>query len=339
MNYLQKRPNIVCIGGGTGLPTILSGLVGHAELTAIVTVTDDGGSSGYLRQAFNMPPPGDIRNALVAMAQPNSPLSALCQYRFPQTSFFSGHPLGNLMLTGLMQMTNDFAQAVENLSQLMGIRGQVLPASTELIHLKAELTDGSTVHGECHIRQARKKIKQLTLIPDEPIPLPQALSTIHAADLIVIGPGSLYTSILPNLLIPKIKTALQKTSAPKLFICNIMTEPGETDNFTASDHITTLHKYLSEDFFNYVLVNTGTPDQVMLKRYTNKKQHLVTPNTILNKKEQPYQILTDNLYSSSNFLRHDPAKVCQHVLTILKHRQAGQHYCRLPPLLKKNLPN
>lgn len=227
----RKRPRIVVMGGGTGLSVMLRGLKEKPlDITAIVTVADDGGSSGILRSELQMPPPGDIRNVLTALADVEPLLSDILKYRFKNGSGLAGHSLGNLILAAMTDLHGDFVTAVKEMSRVFVVRGQVLPAAGEAVILHAEMEDGSIVTGESKIPEAGRRIKRIFLEPEHVEPLPEALEAIQQADAILIGPGSLYTSILPNLLVPKLAEAIVSSEAIKMFVCNVMTQPGETDN-------------------------------------------------------------------------------------------------------------
>jgi len=233
MGRLQPRQlRIVVIGGGTGLSVLLRGLKHEpVHITAIVTVADDGGSSGRLREEMDMLPPGDIRNVLTALADTEPLMEKVMQYRFSTGTGLAGHNLGNLLLAAMNEITGDFVTAVKTLSGVLAVRGDVLPASTQSIRLKAEMTDGSLVVGESQIPLTGKEIKRVFLDPEDAVPLSEALLAIAEADAILIGPGSLYTSILPNLLVRGLFAAIKRSPAPKIYICNVMTQPGETDGY------------------------------------------------------------------------------------------------------------
>ncbi|MEW9032291.1 MAG: gluconeogenesis factor YvcK family protein, partial [Planifilum fimeticola] len=220
----SRRPHIVAIGGGTGLPVLLRGLKkAHVDITAVVTVADDGGSSGRLRDDMQMPPPGDVRNVLIALADTEPLLEQVLQHRFTNGDGLAGHALGNLMLAALKEITGDFTQAIEEMSRVLAVRGQVLPASSQDVVLLAEMTDGTIIRGESQIPKSGKKIRRVFLHPPQPAPHDDALDAIARADAIVIGPGSLYTSILPNLLVRGMAEAIRASSADKFYICNVMT--------------------------------------------------------------------------------------------------------------------
>lgn len=255
----QPELRVVAIGGGTGLSTLLRGLKQqNVAITAIVTVGDDGGSSGRLRTEFNMPPPGDIRNCLVALADAEPLLSELFQYRFDQNgSALSGHSFGNLFITAMTQVAGSFERAVAESSRVLAVRGKVLPSSLENIVVGAEMTDGRVVHGESQIVKEHGKIKRIFLDPAHPPAYDPAIVAILSADLIVLGPGSLYTSVLPNLLVQGITHAIRCASATKVYVCNVATQRGETDDFGVVDHLRALHDHVGEPIVDYMLVNSN----------------------------------------------------------------------------------
>ncbi|MBO9610708.1 MAG: YvcK family protein, partial [Paenibacillaceae bacterium] len=237
---LQERdlPRIVVIGGGTGLSVMLRGLKEKpVDITAIVTVADDGGSSGILRSELQIPPPGDIRNVLIALADVEPMLSRMLQHRFQTGNGLAGHSLGNLILAAMKEITGDFVLGIRELSRVLAVRGSVLPATNHSIVLKALMEDGTLVEGESKIPQAGGKIKRVFIEPAHAEPLPEAIEAIRQADAILVGPGSLYTSIIPNLIVPKLAEAIVNSEAVKIFVCNVMTQPGETDDYSVSDHL------------------------------------------------------------------------------------------------------
>ena len=267
-------PRIVAIGGGTGLPSVLEGLCAHAfsagpvandVITAVVTVTDDGGSSGLLRREFGVLPPGDVRNCLAAFADVDSPVRQLLQHRLGDAS----HPVGNLLLTALTQITGSFPEAVHQLGQMIGLRGRVLPTTGENVHLRAEMISGKIVTGETAIVEERKEIKKLSLDPS-PRPLPEVLRALVNADAIVVGPGSLYTSTLPNLLVEGIASTMSGVNAVRIYVANLMTEPGETDGFTLDDHLRVLREHTGYDLFDYILVNRQPLPEAVVTRYASQ---------------------------------------------------------------------
>jgi uncharacterized cofD-like protein len=256
---------LVAIGGGTGLSTLLGGLksfVGERaegwwldSLSAIVTVSDDGGSSGRLRDELQILPPGDIRNCMIALSEDSTLLSRLFRYRFRGSGDLAGHSFGNLFLAALAGVTGDFAEAVRLSSEVLASKGHIFPATVSDVRLIAELEDGRVVHGETQITAAHSPVRRLRLEPEECLPLPEALAAITAADVITVGPGSLYTSIVPNLLVVSVAGAIGKASAIKIFIANLMTQPGETDGYDVRRHLEAVTEYAPQIHFDYVVVN------------------------------------------------------------------------------------
>jgi uncharacterized cofD-like protein len=317
-----RRPHIVCIGGGTGLSVILRGLKKlPIEITAIVTVADDGGSSGRLRNDLGMPPPGDIRNVLVALADTEPLLESVFQYRFENGEGLAGHTLGNLMIAALKEITGDFVQAVKEMSRVLAVRGRVLPASEQDVVLVAEMTDGTIVQGESQIPKSGKRIRRVFLNPPEPRPLDEAIQAIHEADGIIVGPGSLYTSILPNLLVKDMSESIRASSACKIYICNVMTQPGETDGFTASDHIRAIYDHVGERLFDVAIVNNEVPPLSIQKQYAMKRQHMVVPD-IDRIHKMGCQVVADNLLLYHSVLRHNADRIGQHILRLIRERMS-----------------
>ncbi|MBC7075349.1 MAG: YvcK family protein [Syntrophomonadaceae bacterium] len=262
------EPKIVVIGGGTGLSVLLKGLKKYTtRLTAIVTVTDDGGSSGRLRTELGVLPPGDIRNCLVALAETETLMDKVFQHRFRQSGSLQGHNLGNLLLVAMTEIAGDFVSAIKEVSKVLKVRGKVIPSTLQHVVLGAYMDDGTTILGETSIRNSGKKIKKLFLKPEECVPVPETLKAIKEADAVILGPGSLYTSIIPNLLVRGVAAAIADSSALTFYICNIMTEKGETDGFAVSDHLSAISRYLEEQIFDYVIVNSGTPDEERMLKY------------------------------------------------------------------------
>lgn len=267
-------PRVVALGGGTGLPNVLRGLRpvifsdpvtegSRDRLVAIVATSDDGGSSGRLRAQFNMIPPGDIRNCLAALSDNHAQIADIFQYRFDAGDGLSGHAIGNLVLAALVDVTNDFAVAVDVAARVVGAAGVVLPATSELVTLVAEFRDGRVLRGETAIARAHGRIERLSLIPDRPRCSARVVEAIHRAEVIVAGPGSLYTSILPPLLVPAVADAIQASSALRILVANLMTEPGETDGFGVLEHLLTIERHLGCQLFDCVIYNT-TPVPVAL---------------------------------------------------------------------------
>ena len=252
----KRRARIVVIGGGTGLSTLLRGLKNyHFDITAIVTVADDGGSSGRLRDDYDIPPPGDIRNVIAALSKVEPLVEEMFQYRFKSSSGLDGHSLGNLMLAALTEITGDFSHAISEMSKVLNVNGRVLPAANRKVTLHAKLNDGSIITGESKIPNASYPIDYVFLEPDGVRALPAAIRHIKRADYILIGPGSLYTSIIPNLLVKEIGDAVVASEAHKLYICNLMTQQGETLHYTASDHVNAIHAHVGRQFIQSILVN------------------------------------------------------------------------------------
>ena len=316
---LAQGPRIVAMGGGTGLSTLLRGLKHHSSnITAIVTVTDDGGSSGRLIQDKGMIPPGDIRNCLVALADAEKSMTDLFQHRFKNDSgSLSGHAIGNLLIAALVdQAKGDFEKAIEIASDVLNIRGRVVPATLEHVRLRAVLEDGAEVCGETAIVQAGRRIRRIHLDPPDCVGYKAAVEAIQAAELICIGPGSVYTSVIPNLLVPEIAEALRMSKAPKVYICNVMTQPGESDSFTASEHVTTIINNTERKVFDYVMVNTGIPNESLLGRYRDVGQHLVEAD-IDRIRAVGVRVIQGNFMSDSDFVRHDPMKVVARLMALV----------------------
>jgi len=269
---------LVAIGGGTGLSTLLAGLKRLVNkqntdepwldnLSAIVTVSDDGGSSGRLREELQMLPPGDIRNCMIALSEDSNLLSRLFRFRFPGTGELGGHSFGNLFLAALAEVTGDFVEAVRLSSEVLASKGHIYPATINDVRLVAELEDGRVVRGETQITASHSKIRRLRLEPEQCLPLPEALAAIRSADVITVGPGSLYTSILPNLLVARVANAIGGAHATKIFICNLMTQPGETDGYTARQHMEIVRQYAPEIQFDFVIVNNRPISKEQTERY------------------------------------------------------------------------
>ncbi|MEM8719702.1 MAG: gluconeogenesis factor YvcK family protein [Cyanobacteria bacterium P01_G01_bin.39] len=273
---LNRGAKIVVVGGGTGLSTLLRGLKEYSSnITAIVTVADDGGSSGRLRREIGVLPPGDIRNCLAALADEEELLTELFQYRFQAGDGLVGHSFGNLFLTVMSEITGDLEQAATASSKVLAISGKVLPSTLSDVSLWAEMEDGRLIEGESNIPQAQGRIKNIGCIPANPPALPTAVKAIQEAEYIIIGPGSLYTSIIPNLLVPEIRDAIAKANVPRIYICNIMTQPGETEGYSVADHIREIDRVSKRKLFDAVLVHRKPPSPRSLEHYALENSHPV----------------------------------------------------------------
>lgn len=314
---------IVAIGGGNGLSTLLSGLkrfVGESstepvwieDLAAIVAVTDDGGSSGRLRDELGMLPPGDIRNCMVALSEDSKLLSRLFKHRFSGEGELSGHSFGNLFLAALSEVTGDFAEAVKLSSEILASKGHIYPATVSDVRLAARLTNGQTVRGETKISLLGNAIERLYLEPSDCSPLPEALDAIAAADVITVGPGSLYTSLIPPVLVGGVAEAIARSQAVKVFVCNLMTQPGETDGLSARRHIEIFRKYAPEVEFDHVIVNNHPISAEQREKYADEGAEQigvhgsVSPTSIDNA-----EIIYGNLLAEGPKVRHDPEKLAQ----------------------------
>jgi uncharacterized cofD-like protein len=372
---LTQGRRIVVIGGGTGLSTMLRGLKRYsANITAIVTVADDGGSSGKLQKQLNILPPGDIRNCLVALADAEPQMTELFQYRFrnsvkpdgeakrggeaeapllaaqrstlaaggipngqnptaegdplqnpkPKTQNSEGygeglrdHAFGNLLIAAMCAINDgDFERGVRETSRVLNVRGQVLPTTVDHVRLRGEMEDGSFVEGETNIAHSPLKIKRVHLVPEDACPLQSVLDAIAKADIIVLGPGSVYTSIIPNLLVRGVPEALKRSKAKKVYVCNVMTQPGETDGFAASDHVRALEMHARMNIFNYVLVNTRQPDNKLLEKYRKAGSVLVEPD-IDRLKADGYRALPGDYINETDVVRHDAGLLATAIMRLL----------------------
>jgi len=315
---LSRGPKIVTVGGGTGLSVILSGLKEYtSNITAIVTVADDGGSSGRLRQEFDILPPGDIRNCLVALADAPTLMRDLFQFRFDKSSELSGHNFGNLFITVMTRLTGDFEKAIKETSKVLALRGQVIPSTLNNVILVAEHKNGSTTEGEDKIPKARIPISRVCLKPTKPQATPEAIKAIEEARIIILGPGSLYTSIIPNLLIKEITDTIVASSGIKVYVCNIMTQPGETDRYSASEHIRKLISHSHPRIFDYCILNSGVINKEIVKRYEQDKSYPVV-NDIGNIENMGYRVIEDDVVLAQDVIRHDPLKLARIVLGFME---------------------
>lgn len=313
----RRGPKIVAIGGGTGLPNLLSGLKEYTtNLTAVVTMADDGGSSGRLRKDFDMPPPGDLRNCLVALAETEPLMASLFQHRFKQKGGLGGHSFGNLFIAALAEVTGDFNEAVRQSSRVLAIAGRVLPVTLEDVSLRATLDTGKVITGESQITRAGGKIERLELLPDGCTANPEVIKAIEEADAIVLGPGSLYTSILPNLLVPGVAGALSRSRAMKIYVCNVMTQPGETDHYHLSDHVRTLVEKGGPGLVNTVLANSEPPSPQLLERYQEEGQVMV-PVDREKTLELGVRVVKARLLDQGEYLRHSPRRLARSIVRLL----------------------
>lgn len=305
---------VVAIGGGTGLSSLLHGLKRYAhaaddhpliDITAVVTVTDDGGSSGRLRREFDVLPPGDIRNCMVALSEDEALLSKLFQFRFVNGRGLKGHSFGNLFLTAMTHLTRDFAQAVVLSSEVLRSAGKIYPSTRANVTIEAELENGKLVRGETRISRSRVPVKELRLKGGKAKPLPETLEAIAQADLITFGPGSLYTSVIPNVLVDGIPAAIQKSKALKAYFVNLMWQPYETMNFSAHDHVSAIERHAGRQLFDIVVVNTHPISGAMRRRYAAQKVFAVE-NDLYRMVDQGIEVLGRSLLARAEKVRHDP---------------------------------
>jgi len=313
---LARGPRIVAIGGGTGLSVLLSGLKRHTtNLTAVVTVADDGGSSGLLRRSLGTLPPGDIRSCLVALADDESLMSRLFQYRFPEDGGLQGHSFGNLFVAALADVTGDFERAVQESTAVLKVRGRVLPATLESVTLHAQLEGGERVAGESTITASQRLPLRVWLEPGRPRAVPLALEALAAADLVVLGPGSVYTSIVPNLLIPEVREALKATPARVVYVCNVMTQPGETDEHSAADHVRALCRHGVAGMIDIVLVNDTPVSDELAAAY---RAEGAAPVAVDDRElvALGVRVVHAPLAREGDFFRHDAGKLADAVLRL-----------------------
>ena len=315
---MEKVPKIVVIGGGSGISVVLRGLKYlPIDLTAIVTVADDGGSSGFLRKEFDMPAPGDLRNVMVALSNVEPLTEEVFQYRFKEDSFIGGHPLGNLLIIAMKELTGDIRTAVDRLRKLFNIKGKILPATTEKVILMAEKENGKIVEGESHIPVIGEKIKRV-YYKDEVEAPEENLKALEEADLIIFGIGSLYTSIIPNLLLKGIKESLKKSKAKKIYICNAMQQPGETDGYTVSDHIKAINDNIGEGIIDSVIVDPRDIPKDILERYKSMNSDKVELDREKIKEYNVELIERDILeIDPKGMVRHHPYKLSAIIYSLI----------------------
>lgn len=317
----MRPAKIVVIGGGTGLSVLLRGLKQKPfHLTAVVTVGDDGGSSGRLRKELNMPPPGDIRNVILALSDAEPLMEELFQYRFKQGAGLEGHNVGNLFLAAMTEITGDFTTAIREMRRVLAVRGNVIPVSNQEVSLVAEMEDGEIIEGESKIPKSDKKIKNMRLKPENIAPSAAAIQAIQKADMIVLGPGSLYTSLMPNLLIPGITAAIQASNAQKVYVGNVMTQPGETDAYTAFDHLEALYNHIGEHLFPTIILNNAQIPYSIQQRYEEKNAKPVVIDR-KNLQKKGFTVLEDNFITideETQSVRHDASKIADTLEVLIK---------------------
>lgn len=349
LKEIEKPLNVVAIGGGTGLAMLLSGLKEFvaplrvrnggspkltkdglpqiATLSAIVAVTDDGGSSGRLRDEFGVLPPGDVRNCILALGEDSSLLSKLFRYRFPGEGDLGGHSFGNLFLTALTALTGDFAESVRLSCEILATKGHIYPATLSDVRLTARLKDGTIVEGESAIGKIGPNVDTLSLLPPDCRPIPEALEAINKADIITVGPGSLFTSLLPPLLVSEIAEAVAASKALKMFICNLMTQPGETDGLNSRMHLEVIRKHLPEIRFSHLIVNSEPISPEQEEKYKAEgAEQIGIHGSISAIAMEGVKIVYDRLLSEGEMVRHDPLKLSRCILTQAQKARTGESY-------------
>ncbi len=319
-------PSLVAIGGGSGLAVLLRGLKQvmrePEQLTAVVTVADDGGSSGRLRRELGVLPPGDIRNCIVALADDEDLLTRLFRYRFANGAGLSGHSFGNLFLTALTGITGDFYQAILTAESILSVRGRILPATLTDVRLCATGASGRIYEGESAVGQSGERLTSLELHPAAIPAFPPSIEALERADLILLGPGSLYTSVLPNLLIPGIRQAVRRSAARKVLVLNLMTQPGETDRMSATDHLEAIERHVGERLVDCVLVNSARPSAALLEHYAEIGSELVDVDREA-LEARGVELVEEDLLTDGQLIRHDPAKLSRTILRLVPAPAAG----------------
>lgn len=311
-------PRVVVIGGGTGMPVLLRGLKNlPIHLTALVTVADDGGSTGILRHELDIPAPGDIRNVIAALSDAEPMLLKLFQHRFSMGNGLSGHSMGNLLLAAMTSLTGNFYTGIKEISRVLNVKGEILPISNENMTLHAEMADGSIVSGESKIPLANKKIKRVFITPEHVRPLPNAIEAIHKADLIVISPGSLYTSILPNLIIPEMDRAIRDAKGKVVYVCNVMTQAGETAGYTASDHIRAICNHIGEGSIDSIVVHNEAISPKVRAFYAEENAEPVYYD-IEQLLDMGLQVIEGDIVKyTQNTVRHDTDKIAKLLYSLI----------------------
>jgi uncharacterized cofD-like protein len=313
---LVKGVSVAVLGGGTGLSNLLRGIKQiTSNCTAVVAVTDDGGSSGRLRDEFGIIPTGDLRSCITALADTEPLMAKLMQYRFKEGTSFSGHSFGNLFITAMADVVGDMEKGLNATSTVLKVRGSVVPSTLECVRLAARMDDGDIVEGETKIVAAGKKIERLMLVPDKPEATRSAVAAILDADMLVVGPGSLYSSVITNLLVPGIRDAVLASKAVKVYICNVMTQPGETDGYTAYDHVKAIYDHVGEYFFDFIVVNKQEVSQSLLDVYAQKGAYPVkNANGVI--MAMGASIIEANLISEENLVRHEPVQLAKTLIAL-----------------------
>jgi uncharacterized cofD-like protein len=335
---LERRAQcrVVALGGGTGLSALLRGLKRHitergkhrpnqpiSDLTAVVTVTDDGGSSGRLRREYQVLPPGDIRNCMVALSRDELLLGDLFQYRFPAGRGLAGHSFGNLFLTALTNVTGDFPRAVQVSAQVLAIRGRIYPSTAQNVTLEAVLADGKIVKGETNISRSRKRIERLRLVPRRVRPLGEVLAALREANLILVGPGSLYTSLLPNLLVEEVSEVIANSRARRVYIANLMTQPGETQYYSVADHVRTIYEHTRRVLFDSVVINRTPIAARLLRRYAAQGAEPVNPS-FKELEAMGVSYVTGDIVQQDRVIRHDQSRLTKLLLDEFVYRPAAR---------------
>jgi uncharacterized cofD-like protein len=314
--YLRRGPKIVAIGGGTGLSMLLRGLKEHSgNLTAIVTVADDGGSSGRLRTELGLPPPGDLRNCIAALADAEPLMTKLFQYRFDEGEGLEGHSFGNLFIAAMTSVTGNFEEAVRETSRVLAVRGEILPSTLANVSLSAVTEENEAIHGESNITERGGRIKQVFIHPENAQAHPDAIRAILDADMIVVGPGSLFTSVLPNLLVDGIRRAIEMSKTVKVYVCNVATERGETDSFSVSDHYRALHEHIGSGLFQFVVANSNIEQDGLADKLQAQPVH---PDTT---QINGATVIIADVVSEENRYHHDPKKLASTLVNLYYQRR------------------
>ncbi|UFT98499.1 YvcK family protein [Radiobacillus kanasensis] len=318
---MTKQPSVVVVGGGTGMPVLLRGLKDYPiDLSAIVTVADDGGSSGRLRTEMAIPAPGDIRNVIAALSDVEPMLLDLFQHRFKNGNGLSGHSMGNLLLAAMTSVTGDFYNGIKEISRVLNVKGKIYPIANQNMYLHAEMEDGQIIYGESNIPLANKKIKRVFLSPEPVMPLPEAVSAVSNADLVVIAPGSLFTSTLPNLIVPQIGDALRQAKGKVVYVCNVMTQEGETTGYTAADHVKAIHDHVGAGCIHSVIVNNEKIEGDVRAVYAEENAEPVIYDLERLREMDIDVIEADIIDHTKRMLRHDTNKVANLLYSLLENK-------------------